>query len=84
MFARPNFEIAPKDPYFPLFLGKDAPHSQLAGGFEGQNNAAGSGSSDYIYLLPFEVSGDKVTQLLRKSRVLQDAKLLPINRRMES
>ena len=82
MFARRDFEIPSKDPHPALFFSKNAPHSQLAGGFEGQNNAAGGWSSHCIYLLPSKVLSDKATQFLSKVRILQDAKFFPINRRM--
>jgi hypothetical protein len=82
MFARLNFEIAPKDPYTPLFLGKDAPHSQLAGGLEGQDNATSGRSSHCVYVLLSKVLGDKATQFLSNMWILQDAEFFPINRRV--
>ena len=69
-FAMRNFKIASEDPYFAFFFGKNASRSQLTSSFKGKNNATGGRSGDYIYFLPFKLSGDKATQLLSKMGVL--------------
>jgi len=82
MFTRGNIEVPAEDPYFSFSLSEDAPYSQLTSSFEGQDNASGSWSSNHLYFLIFEVLDDKAAQFLSMVGILQDAKLLPINRRM--
>ncbi len=82
--ARIKGETTPENPVFTLLLSEYTLHPQLPGGFEGEDNATGGWSGNYLDFVVLEMPGDELAELLGMMWVLQNAKLLPIYRRVEA
>jgi hypothetical protein len=82
MLTTRNLKIASEYPLITHFFGEDAPYSQLASSFIGQNNPARGWTSYQINSLSPEMLDDQTAQFLSKVWPLQDAKLFPVDRRV--